>query len=102
MSEQMQQESVSVATGETLVEINGLKTYYDEGGIIDSNPVKAVDDVNFEIKRGETLGLVGESGCGKTTLGRTLIQLERATEGEILFDGNDVTTLSGDDLKGWQ
>ncbi|WP_135823582.1 ABC transporter ATP-binding protein [Halorussus ruber] len=102
MSEQVQQESVSVATGETLVEVNDLKTYYDEGGIVDSNPVKAVDGVNFEIKRGETLGLVGESGCGKTTLGRTLIQLEDATSGEVLFDGTDITELSGTELKDWR
>jgi peptide/nickel transport system ATP-binding protein len=102
MSEQVQQESVSVGRGETLVEVNELKTYYDEGGIVDSNPVKAVDGVNFEIKRGETLGLVGESGCGKTTLGRTLIQLEDSTSGEVLFDGTDVTELSGKELKDWR
>src|SRR6056297_468609 len=102
MSEQVHQESVSVATGETLVEVNGLRTYYDEGGIVDSNPVKAVDGVDFEIKRGETLGLVGESGCGKTTLGRTRIQLESATEGEVLFDGTDITELSGAELKNWR
>src|SRR6056297_3142567 len=102
MSEQVQQESVSVATGETLVEVNELKTYYDDGGIVDSNPVKAVDGVDFEIKRGETLGLVGESGCGKTTLGRTRIQLESATEGEVLFDGTDITELSGAELKNWR
>ena len=102
MSEQVQQESVSVGRGETLVEVNELKTYYDEGGIVDSNPVKAVDGVNFEIKRGETLGLVGESGCGKTTLGRTLIQLENSTSGEVLFDGTDVTELSGKELKDWR
>ncbi|WP_135853281.1 ABC transporter ATP-binding protein [Halorussus salinus] len=102
MSEQVQQESVGVATGETLVEVNELKTYYDDGGIVDSNPVKAVDGVDFEIKRGETLGLVGESGCGKTTLGRTLIQLEDSTAGEVLFDGTDVTELSGQELKDWR
>src|SRR6056297_3439854 len=102
MSEQVQQESVSVATGETLVEVNELKTYYDDGGIVDSNPVKAVDGVDFEIKRGETLGLVGESGCGKTTLGRTLIQLEDATSGEVLFDGTDITELSGEEVKDWR
>ncbi|WP_135827333.1 ABC transporter ATP-binding protein [Halorussus halobius] len=102
MSEQVQQESVGTATGETLVAVNGLKTYYDDGGIIDSNPVKAVDGVDFEIKRGETLGLVGESGCGKTTLGRTLIQLEDATAGEVVFDGTDITELSGEQLKDWR
>ena len=103
MSEQIQEEeSVSVSTGETLVDVNELKTYYGEGGIVDSNPVKAVDGVDFDIKRGETLGLVGESGCGKTTLGRTLIQLESATEGEVLFDGTDITELSGSELKNWR
>jgi peptide/nickel transport system ATP-binding protein len=64
--------------------------------------VKAVDDVSFDIHRGETLGLVGESGCGKTTLGRTLVQLETATAGEVRFDGRDVTTLSGRELKTWR
>jgi peptide/nickel transport system ATP-binding protein len=102
MSEQVQQESVGVATGEALVEVNELKTYYGEGAILDSNPVKAVDGVSFDIKRGETLGLVGESGCGKTTLGRTLIQLENATSGEVLFDGTDVTELTGTELKNWR
>ena len=87
---------------EPLVEINGLKTYYEEGGLFGGTPVKAVDGINLAIARGETLGLVGESGCGKTTLGRTLIRLEEATNGEILFDGTDVTTLEGKDLKRWR
>ena len=55
--------------------------------------VKAVDGVSFDIRRGETLGLVGESGCGKTTTGRCILQLERPTEGEILFDGISLTKL---------
>ncbi|WP_458185921.1 ABC transporter ATP-binding protein [Haladaptatus sp. NG-WS-4] len=102
MSKVQQTESVSVAEGETLVEVNELKTYYGEGGLVGSNPVKAVDGVSLDIKRGETLGLVGESGCGKSTLGRTLIQLENATSGEVLFDGTDVTELSGTELKNWR
>jgi peptide/nickel transport system ATP-binding protein len=102
MSEVQQSKSTTVSEGETLVEINDLKTYYGDGGLIDSTPVKAVDGVSLEIKRGETLGLVGESGCGKSTLGRTLIQLEEATSGEVLFDGTDVTELSGKDLKDWR
>jgi peptide/nickel transport system ATP-binding protein len=87
---------------ETLLEVRDLRTYYDDGGVFGSNPVKAVDGVSFDLRRGETLGLVGESGCGKTTLGRTLIRLERATDGEITFDGTDVTSLSGGDLKAWR
>nr|WP_250873119.1 oligopeptide/dipeptide ABC transporter ATP-binding protein [Halomarina rubra] len=85
-----------------LVNVNGLKTYYESGGILGSQPVKAVDGVDFDIERGETLGLVGESGCGKTTLGRTLVRLERATDGEVLFDGEDITTFSGKRLKKWR
>jgi peptide/nickel transport system ATP-binding protein len=88
---------------EPLVEIRNLKTYYEDGtGPFSSPPVKAVDGVSFDIHRGETLGLVGESGCGKTTLGRTLIQLETATDGVVNFDGRDVTTLSGKNLKNWR
>ena len=61
--------------------------------------VQAVDGVSFTIKRGETLGLVGESGCGKTTVGRTLLRLIPATSGEVLFDGRAVFDLTGNELK---
>ncbi|MFQ5840030.1 MAG: ABC transporter ATP-binding protein [Candidatus Methylomirabilales bacterium] len=61
--------------------------------------VKAVDDVSFFIRRGETLGLVGESGCGKTTTGRCVLQLERPTSGSVLFDGQDLTRLSERELR---
>ena len=87
---------------ETLVSVENLKKYYGGEGMFADPPVKAVDDVSFEIRRGETFGLVGESGSGKSTLGRTLVQLERATEGRVLFDGRDITTLSGDELKQWR
>ena len=89
-------------TGETLVEVKDLKKYYGGDGLLAPPPVKAVDGVNFTIQRGETLGLVGESGCGKTTLGRTLVQLETATEGSVEFDGTDVTELTGKQLKEWR
>jgi len=92
----------AAAVGETLVEVDGLKKYYGGGGVLADPPVKAVDGVSFSIQRGETLGLVGESGCGKTTLGRTLVQLETATEGTVEFDGTDVTELSGQRLKQWR
>jgi peptide/nickel transport system ATP-binding protein len=92
---------LSTETGEPLVEVENLRTYYGGDGV-GRRPVKAVDGVSFDIERGETLGLVGESGCGKTTLGRTLVQLERATGGSVRFDGQDVTQLGGEELKSWR
>ncbi|MFC4359836.1 ABC transporter ATP-binding protein [Halobium salinum] len=103
MSKQTAMESEATATtGETLVEVRNLKKYYEGGGMFGGDPVKAVDGVSFDIQKGETLGLVGESGCGKTTLGRTLVQLEDATDGEIHFDGRDITSISGEELKAWR
>ncbi|MEF8826524.1 MAG: dipeptide/oligopeptide/nickel ABC transporter ATP-binding protein, partial [Halapricum sp.] len=87
---------------EVLIDVTDLKKFYGGEGFFAGPPVKAVNGVDFTIKRGETLGLVGESGCGKSTLGRTLLQLENPTEGSIAFDGTDVTTLSGTDLKEWR
>ena len=81
-----------------LIDVRGLKMYFPvtEGVIISRvvAEVKAVDGVSFFIKRGETLGLVGESGCGKTTTGRCILQLESATAGEILYNGKDLTKLT--------
>ncbi|MEK4030900.1 ATP-binding cassette domain-containing protein [Pseudobacillus sp. FSL P4-0506] len=72
---------------EKLIEVKGLKQYFNIGF---PNEVRAVDDVSFDIYRGETLGLVGESGCGKSTTGRTIIRLYDATGGQVLFNGKDV------------
>ncbi|OVE84628.1 ABC transporter ATP-binding protein [Natronolimnobius baerhuensis] len=95
-------ESSMGAHDEAMVKVRDLKTYYDNSGLFNSTPVKAVDGVSFDIRPGETLGLVGESGCGKTTLGRTLLQLEEATDGDIRFDGTDITTLGSDELQTWR
>jgi len=76
-----------------LVRIEHLKKYFDINvGFFKTRPLKAVDDVSFTINKGETLGLVGESGCGKTTVGRTVLQLYKPTGGEIWYDGRQVKT----------
>ena len=78
---------------DTLVEVRNLKEYFNIAtGAFTTRPLKAVDDVSFSIHRGETLGLVGESGCGKTTVGRTLLHLYKPTAGQIFFDGKEVQT----------
>lgn len=77
---------------EYLVEVKDLKEYFPvRTGFFEKTMLKAVDGVSFQIKPGETLGLVGESGCGKTTVGRTLLHLYKPTGGQILFEGNEVT-----------
>ena len=78
-------------SNEYLVEVSHLKQYFPIRSGFKTIPLKAVDDVSFSIKPGETLGLVGESGCGKTTVGRTLLRLYKPTSGTIKFDGVEVT-----------
>ncbi|HEY7691938.1 MAG TPA: ABC transporter ATP-binding protein [Gaiellaceae bacterium] len=92
--------------GEPLVSVRGLKTYYSIRGSFgdrligrEAGSVRAVDDVSFDLRKGEVLGLVGESGSGKTTLGRTLLGLVRATDGSVLFEGRDITKLSERELR---
>ncbi|WP_137285729.1 ABC transporter ATP-binding protein [Halorussus salinisoli] len=87
---------------EPLVTVDGLKTYYHDSRLLGDPPVRAVDDVSFDIREGETFGIVGESGCGKTTLGRSLIGLETADSGEIVVNGRDITGLSGGEKREWQ
>jgi oligopeptide transport system ATP-binding protein len=85
-----------------LIEVKGLKKHYAvQGGIIPHTVSKifAVDGIDLEIYPGETLGLVGESGCGKTTIGRQLVALEKPTEGEILYNGHMLNTMKGKDMK---
>ncbi|GED72421.1 ABC transporter ATP-binding protein [Brevibacillus reuszeri] len=87
---------------EELLVVKNLKKYYPiTGGVLGGEVglVKAVDDVSFTVKRGETLGLVGESGCGKSTTGRSLLRLIEPTEGEVTFDGVNVMSLSADEMR---
>ncbi|MEB9894347.1 ATP-binding cassette domain-containing protein, partial [Bacillus cereus] len=87
---------------QTLLDVRGLKKYfYTSKGLFGKNKqtLKAVDDVSFQIRRGETFGLVGESGCGKSTTGRSIVRLYDVTAGEIRFDGTDLAHLSERELK---
>jgi peptide/nickel transport system ATP-binding protein/oligopeptide transport system ATP-binding protein len=89
-------------SGDLLLDVRDLRTYFPVlGGILRRKvgEVKAVDGVSFAIKRGETFGLVGESGCGKTTTGRTILRLQKATSGRIIFEGQDVLALSPAQMK---
>ena len=86
-----------------LVNVENLKMYFPvtSGVILQKTigQVKAVDNVTFFIRKGETLGLVGESGCGKTTTGRAVLQLYEPTEGKVQFDGTELTELNGSDMR---
>lgn len=87
---------------ELLLEVNGLKKYFPiTGGLFGSKKgeVKAVDDVSFSVKKGETLGIVGESGCGKSTTGRLLIRLIEASDGKIVFEDKEITSMSKSELR---
>lgn len=87
---------------QSLLEIRNLSKFFSiRGGLLlkEVATMKAVDNVSFSIKRGETLGLVGESGCGKSTLGKTLLRLMEPTSGQILFEGTDITNIKARDMK---
>jgi oligopeptide transport system ATP-binding protein len=92
-----------VGSGEVLMEIKDLEMHFPitEGIIFQRKvgAVKAVDGINFDIKKGETLGLVGESGCGKSTTGRAILQLYRPTGGSVKFQGTELTQLKGESLR---
>ena len=94
--------TVAAIDGRPLLEVRGLRMHFPvTEGIITSRKigeVKAVDGIDFTVRRGETLGLVGESGCGKTTTGRCILRLEKPTAGEIVYDGVDIAKMERKDL----
>ncbi|MCH2525321.1 MAG: ATP-binding cassette domain-containing protein [Dehalococcoidia bacterium] len=94
---------MTTKSNEVLVDVQNLVKYFPvTAGILFQKKVadvKAVDDVSFKIHKGETLGMVGESGCGKTTVGRTMLQLYKPTSGNVIFEGNDLTTMAARDLR---
>lgn len=90
---------------EALLQVEGLKKYFPiHRGVLGrvQGQVKAVDDLTFTVNRGETFGLVGESGCGKSTTGRTLLRLLEPTEGRVIFDGQDITQLPSHEMRKWR
>src|SRR5256714_750767 len=98
----VQDVSMPATTGTTLIDVKGLKVHFPiKGGILNRTvaTVKAVDGVDLFVPRGETLGLVGESGCGKSTTGRAILQLIRPTAGSVSFEGVDLTKLSNDQVR---
>jgi oligopeptide transport system ATP-binding protein len=98
----VQDVSMPTTTGTTLIDVKGLKVHFPiKGGILNRTvaTVKAVDGVDLFVPRGETLGLVGESGCGKSTAGRAILQLIRPTAGSVSFEGVDLTKLSNDQVR---
>lgn len=96
--------SAATMSEDIILEVKNLKMHFPVGsGFLSRKPVgyvKAVDDVSFTVKRGETLGLVGESGCGKTTTGRCILQLYKPTAGQVIFDGQDLTSMNTKTMRG--
>ncbi|MDX1738177.1 MAG: dipeptide ABC transporter ATP-binding protein [Alphaproteobacteria bacterium] len=87
---------------ETLLNVRDLKVHFqilNSGFLAGTSPLKAVDGVSFDIKKGETLGIVGESGCGKSTMGRAILQLIKPTDGQVVWMGQDITGLSVKDMR---
>src|SRR3954471_9611774 len=100
---QRERSTAIAGSGRNLLEVTALKMHFPlTQGIIfqrQVGAVRAVDGIDFFVEKGETLGLVGESGCGKSTTGRAILQLYKPTSGEVVFDGKDLTKLDSGDMR---
>src|SRR5699024_11859189 len=99
---QQEKNESKTTSEETILELQNIKKYYPiKGGVIKRKveDVKAVDDVSLALKKGEPFGLVGESGCGKSTTGKLSMRWENTTEGKVIFNGKDITSLRGSKLR---
>ena len=102
VAESVNETPIGMGTSDAIVQMRGVKVHFPiRGGLLGTTvaSVKAVDGVDLDIKRGETMGLVGESGCGKSTLGRAVLQLIRPTAGTVVFDGMELTSLPAGQLR---
>jgi peptide/nickel transport system ATP-binding protein len=102
MAEKNTVETTQIKSGENLLEVKNLKQYFPiKAGLLQRvvGNVKAVDGITFNIKRGTTMGLVGESGCGKTTVGKTILRLNEKTDGNVTFNGIDIFELGRSELR---
>jgi len=103
VSPQVEAQKTTNEDREVILSVRNLKKHFPiTSGLIlqrQVGAVKAVDGISFDVFKGETLGLVGESGCGKSTTGRTILQLYRPTEGSVVFEGKELTTMKGEDLR---
>ena len=96
------QKQTAAYDGEYLLQVKNLRKHFPIGKAFfkkNQKYLKAVDGVSFNLKRGKTVGIVGESGCGKTTMGRTVLRLYEPTDGEIIFEGRDIAHLEGEELR---
>ncbi len=99
MAQEVLEEAAKPIEQDAILVVDDIKKHFDVGGFGRHATIKAVDGISFSIRKGETFGLVGESGCGKTTLGQTIIRLYDPTSGKVTFDGHEISHINGGELR---